>query len=73
MLIKLEFTIPEEREEYEDSYNGPNYRAALQHLDVFLRNRLEHGGLGKQEEKAYRDISDALHEAAEMFGVCVYD
>lgn len=44
MKATLTFTLPEEREEYENAYHGVRYRIALEDLAREFRNKVKYAG-----------------------------
>jgi cupin superfamily acireductone dioxygenase involved in methionine salvage len=59
-LGKLEFQLPEEREEFELAQNGHKYKFALNDFDNWLR------GLAKYEDKDVVSINEARDKLREL-------
>jgi hypothetical protein len=62
MKALLEFTLPEEKEEYITAVNGGAYKSILSSLDNELRNKVKYGSdsLTKEEEQAYRLVRQRI-------------
>lgn len=74
MLIKMEFSHPEDKEQFEDCYRGSDYKAVLQNMDNFLRNKLKYDHELSEEAKAiFQEVRDNLYSIADMFEVEIYE
>jgi len=62
MKAILEFTLPEENEEFKTAQNGANYSIALWDLDQYLRSKLKYEELSEEQHQAYQDIRGKLYE-----------
>ena len=61
--IKLEFKIPEEREEAEDAIHAPHYASALHEIDNYCRNAIKHDeGCSEQCEVYLEKVRDLIRE-----------
>ena len=57
---KLIFKLPEEQDEFEQSYNGPKWRSMVQQLDNRLRDEL------KYNERLTIDLREAYEHARQL-------
>ena len=69
-VAKLEFPLPECREEFELAIHGVDFRAALCDLDAWLRNEIKHGS--QHDKKALEAVRGHLHECLESHNVELY-
>lgn len=60
MKAILEFTLPEEQEEYETAANAHYYRAALQEIRQYLRNLVKHGDGTATIGEVYSEVTQIL-------------
>lgn len=64
MKIKIEFTLPDNDQEYDDFKNGPYYRAILTDFKTHIRNISKHGTKDgpapKEVEELYRYFCELL-------------
>ena len=63
MKATLEFSLPEEQEQFEDASNGWKWSHAMWQLDQFLRAKVKYASDDASEESidAYQDARDELH------------
>ena len=66
MEITLKFTLPEEKEEYEDAFNGRKYSIALFELSMRFRNYRKYGI--PEDIKTAEEMLEKLH--SEYLEVC---
>lgn len=63
MKAKLEFNLPEERDEFTLASNGGNFWSSLWDLDQWLRAKIKYGvDLEDYEIEIYEKIRDELHQ-----------
>ena len=58
----LNFSLPDERQEFDMALHGADYCAALSELDQFLQNALEYGHKFDSADAALQAVRDQLHE-----------
>lgn len=61
MKATLEFNLPEEQEEYEDSMNGTMYKSKLLNIDNHIRGVLKHGHSFGNVEEALQSIREMIN------------
>lgn len=63
MKATLEFTLPEEQEQFEDASNGWKWSHAMWQLDQFLRAKVKYASDDASEESidAYQNAREELH------------
>ena len=65
--VILKFDLPEEREEYENAYNGNKTVAIIEEMDNFLRGKLKYQELTDEQEKIYSEIREKLFELKQEY------
>ncbi len=60
MKATLEFTLPEEQDEFDKAQQGMSYWLALEEMDGWLRNILKYGALPDEEQRIYQEVRDKL-------------
>jgi hypothetical protein len=73
MKIIIEFNLPEEREEYQNSINGTDWRGVVQALDEMLRQKLKYGEISGKTHKEVEEIRTSLHEFCSERNLSVHD
>lgn len=68
----LEFTLPEESEEYMDALRGSRYHGVLQELDNHLRAKLKYEDLPSEQAKIYEEIRSKLVELCSDSDVTIW-
>lgn len=67
MKAILEFSLPEEQEEFKDAVNGTKYALALHNIKNDVRSIWKHGELTEEQyeivDKIYQQINVRLNEA----------
>lgn len=58
----LEFSLPEERENFDIAQKGLDYLCALDEMDNWLRSKIKYGNLPEEQEKIYQECRDKLFE-----------
>lgn len=71
MKATLEFSLPEEREEFNLAQSGVLYSLVLGQMDQYLRGKIKYEDLPEHEEKIYQDLRDQLHRFADEYEVKV--
>jgi hypothetical protein len=72
MKAILEYTLPEESQEYEFAMNGANYLFAIQEFDNYLRSELKYNNeLSPNEDKVIQKLRDKLYECLNERGVTI--
>ena len=63
MKIKLEFNLPDEKSDFELSYQGPKFYSALSELDAYLRNFVKYESDDDETRGThYAELRTKLHE-----------
>ena len=57
----LEFSLPEENEEFELAQNGFKYKIALDDMDNWLRGKIKYGDLDEKTHELYQECRDKLN------------
>lgn len=63
MKIKIEFTLPDNDQEYDDFKNGPYYRAILTDFKAHLRSVNKYG---TEEGNAPKEVDDLYRHLCEL-------
>ena len=58
MIVKIEFNLPEQQQEYNICMNGFNYLCALQDTFNIFRNKLKYDECTEEEGRIYNEIWD---------------
>lgn len=58
----LEFTLPEEDEEFKNASNGIVYKLILSDMDNYLRSRLKHEELSEPVREVLQAVRDKFWE-----------
>jgi hypothetical protein len=58
MKAILEFTLPEEKEEYTVARKGIDYKIAIDEFSDFLRSQLKYGELSEEKDAVYDEIRE---------------
>lgn len=69
MKAILEFSLPEEREEFETAMHASDCSLVLWHLTQHLRDKRKHAVLSEDAGKAYDEMWDELWRLREEYGV----
>ena len=73
MKAKLEFNLPEEKDEFDYACNGLKYCAALGELDNFLRSKIKYDqNLTDEQYKVYEDVRSKLWEILNEEGISIF-
>lgn len=62
MKAILEFNLPDDEQEFNESVNGGMYKYILWKLDQELRGKLKYEPLSECENKCYSEIREQLHQ-----------
>ena len=62
MKGKLEFKLPEEKEEFDYACKGADLFCAVTAFDEDLRSQIKYAELDEKTREAYQTIRDKLHE-----------
>lgn len=74
MKAILEYTLPEETDEYEHAMNGSLYLFAIQEFDNHLRSELKYNeNLNEEQCHTIEKIRAKLHECFNRRGVAVHE
>ena len=65
----LEFSLPEDEQEFSDAVNGGMFKHVLWKLDQDLRGKLKHGMLSDCEYKCYDQMRTDLHELLQFYNL----
>lgn len=65
MKAVLKFKLPEQREQFEASYNGSKYKSAIWDYDQWLRSEMKYGELDKKIYEAYDTCRKELRKILE--------
>lgn len=65
MKAVLKFKLPEQREQFEASYNGLKYKSAIWDYDQWLRSEMKYGELDKKIYEAYDTCRKKLRNILE--------
>lgn len=63
MKAKLEFTLPEEREEFETAVNAGKHRSLLDDVIQLLRNEVKYGNGNRTIDDIYKEVCTLYSEA----------
>lgn len=74
MKVILEFSLPEEQNDYNYAMNGAQYIFAIQDFDNHLRNQLKYNeNLNEEQCHQLEQIRAKLYECLNERGVTVYE
>ena len=63
MKAKLEFDLPEEREEFNDALNGTKYLCQIEEVWIkVFRKRLKYEDLSENDYKLIQKMADEFHK-----------
>ena len=62
----LTFTLPEEREEFDDARRGGDWKAAVFEFDQFLRSEIKYTD---KDTTVHQALRDKLHELIQECGL----
>lgn len=62
MKAKLKFKLPEQKKQFEASYNGMNYKSAIWEFDQWLRSEMKYKELSEETYKAYETCRKELRD-----------
>ena len=62
MKATIEFDLPEDTEDLDTALAAQRYRSTLWDLEQWLRNKLKYEQLTPEQDKAYQECRDQLHE-----------
>lgn len=65
MKTKLEFNLPEEKDDFLLAIHGNDFYCVIQRLDMELRNKLKYGNSFETADDALENIRAFLHELME--------
>ena len=71
IVAKLEFPLPECREEFEAAVHALDYRSVLWDLDQWLRNKIKHGS--EHDEATLEVVRKYLHECLDDHNLNLLD
>ena len=71
MKATLEFTLPEEREEFYAANHGMDYRMVIEDVLRLLRDKLKYGELSGPEDAIYERLRQDIYAALDDRGVSV--
>jgi hypothetical protein len=71
MKATLEFTLPDEREEYADAVNGWKYRVAIQDAINAIKEQIDSGDSGN--DSAFIAVRGIIYKCCEDNGFDVWD
>lgn len=66
MRIKLEFHLPEDKDDFDLAMDGWKYRSVLSEFNQWLGNEYE---LGRLRHQGKHDVRDKLYEITEEYEV----
>jgi len=69
MKSRLEFTLPEEKCEFELAHHGMDFALTCHDIDQQLRNWLKHGHEFKTADAALEAVRENLRKCLESYGV----
>lgn len=61
-IVTIKFNLPEENYEFECAIKGMEYRALLDDMDSYLRNKLKYEELSDDTYKALEQAREQLHD-----------
>lgn len=64
MKAILEFSLPEESEDYSNAMEGSSFKFLLQDFDNLLRQKLKHEDRTDEINALLQELRDYLHESA---------
>ena len=62
MKAIIEFTLPDEEQEFKEALSGGMFKYVLWRLDQDLRGKIKYEQLNDCEHKCYSDIRELLHQ-----------
>ena len=64
MKATLNYTLPDEQQEFQDAVNGIKWKSAMWDLDQRLRGLIKHApdSMDETEHKTYQMVRTMLHE-----------
>lgn len=65
MTGSLNFTLPEEQEDFELAVNAPRYQRAIQDFAEHLRAQLKYGELPDPEREVMERLREKFHECCD--------
>lgn len=65
----LKFTLPEERDEFEVAVKSSNYKAVLDEIDTYLRNKVKYEQLAESEAELYTNLRRTINDLREEYGI----
>lgn len=68
----LEYSLPEEKSEFDTARQGVDYMLALQDLDNWLRAKLKYEEISATEAVIFQKVRDQLHECCKDNDVSIY-
>ena len=72
MLAVLQFTLPEESEEFNEARKGSAYHCALLDMDNYLRSQLKYRDLSEEVAGALQDARNKLIEFLHERDITLY-
>jgi hypothetical protein len=60
MTGKLEFNLPEERDEFDLAINGWKYKSVLAEFDNYLRSKVKYAELSEEQYQIFEEIRTEL-------------
>ena len=69
--VTIEFNLPDEQYDFEQTVNAGKYRTVLWDLDQFLRSKTKYASDDATEEQiaAYYELRDELHKLMEEYNI----
>ena len=71
VVVKMEFPLPECREEFEMASHGADYKSVLRELDEWLRGKVKHGS--QYDNETLKAIRDYLYECMDDRNLTLHD
>lgn len=68
----LEFSLPEEKSEFDNARQGVDFKLALSDLDNWLRGKLKYEEISATEAIIFQKVRDQLHECCKDNDVSLY-
>ena len=69
MKLRLEFDLPEERDEADNAFNGTSWKCVVAALDSNLRNTTKYGELDPDVHVALENVRKVLLELLEDYNL----
>lgn len=73
MKAILKYNLPEETYEFNNAINGFKLRTILEDVDTYLRNKLKYEHLTEDQDDAYQDVREYLHNLLDEENIRLFE